>query len=219
MRKTRGGSRTRRRRRKRQRRTHHKKRRVRRRKRGGYSGIRVPLSPANFQGPSQPTLPPYGPVTVPVPGITKVARQNSDQQYYYAKNNRVMGNPTSTYSTWGPKSQTGGRKRRRKKKRRRRTRKRRRRRKQRGGTTSSVINAIPFGTDLRDAYWRTGNRVTNLWDSYNGFPGRMSTAAAVQPIGIDHGLPYAAAPALSSLYQDGSNQAASPSYQAYNNTK
>ena len=69
---------------KKKRRTRYAKKRLR--QRGGYSGINVPLSPSNFQGPSQPTLPPFGPVNVPVRGVTKV----HDGEYYYLQANSGM---------------------------------------------------------------------------------------------------------------------------------
>ena len=186
---------------KKRRRTKYAKKRLR--QRGGYSGIKVPFSPANFQGPTHPVLPPFGPVKVPVPGVTKV----HDGEYYYAKNNRVVGAPKSTNSAWGAKSQKGAGKKRKKR--------RRRRRKQRGGTSSSVVNAVPGGTDVRDAYWSAGNKLVNLWDNWNGYGGRMSPAPTVQPIGKSQNT-ISPAPAMSKLYQDAGLQASKAPYQAYN---
>ena len=203
---------------KRRRRTTYAKRRLR--QRGGYSGIKVPLSPANFQGPSQPTLPPFGPVKVPVPGVTKV----HDGEYYYAKNNRVFGAPRSTNSAWGKHSQKGAGKRRGRKGRGRRHRcpktgksvcycKHKGRGRQHGGSSSSVVNAIPLGTDLRDAYWSSGNKLVNLWDNWNGFSGRMSPAASVQPIGVKPGTLFTEAPDIAMEYADAGLQASKPPYQ------
>ncbi len=207
---------------KKKRRTKYAKKRLR--QRGGYSGINVPLSPANFQGPSQPTLPPFGPVNVPVRGVTKV----HDGEYYYAKNNRVIGAPKAGGSTWGKptwaKSQKGGRKKRRGRRRRCPKTgkkicyckpKRKRKRRQRGGSTSSVVNAIPGGSDVRDVYWSAGNKLVNLWDNWNGFGSNMSTNAAVQPIGRPGNAP-APASSMPTLYQDAGLQASKAPYQAYN---
>jgi len=193
------------------RKVHHKRKRRgstkrRLRHRGGYSGIKVPLSPANFQGPSQPTLPPFGPVNVPVRGVTKF----HDGEYYYAKNPNVIAAPRSTNSAWGKKSQTGGRK----KKKRKKKKKKKKKSCQRGGTSSSVVNALPGGTDFRDLYWSQGNKLVNLYDNWNGYAGRMSTAASVQPIGKSGNLLASAAP-VSTLYQDAGLQASKSPYQAY----
>jgi len=207
-------------------RTSYAKKRLR--QRGGYSGIRVPLSPANFQGPSQATLPPFGPVKVPVPGITKV----HDGEYYYAKNNRVIGAPKSTNSAWGKCSQKGGRKRRKRRGRKRRCpktgkpicycpskrksrRSRRKRRRQRGGTSSTVVNAIPGGTDIRDTYWGAGNKLVNLWDNWNGFAGRMSPSPSVQPIGVSKNI-ITPMPLMPQDYTNSGLQAAKSPYTAYN---
>lgn len=183
------------------RRTKYARKRLRKRMKGGYSGINVPFSPANFQGPSQPVLPPYGPVNVPVPGITKV----HDGEYYYAKNNRVIGAPKSTNSAWGKKSQKGGRK---KKKR------RRRRKRQSGGSSSTVVNAIPGGGDLRDVYWGMGNKLVNLWDNWNGYGGRMSPSPTIQPIGVSNASSMSPA-SLPQIYKSAGEAAAAKPYTAY----
>ena len=169
--------------------------------RGGYSGIKVPLTPANFQKPSQPVLPPYGPVNVPVPGITKV----HDGEYYYSKNNRVIANPKATSCKWG-KPKKGGRKRKR--------RGGKRRRRQRGGSASSVVNVLPGGTDIRDVYWGTGNNLVNLWDNWNGFAGRMSPAPATQPIGTSKSVQVIPA-SLPQMYESAGEAAAVKPYTAY----
>jgi hypothetical protein len=169
---------------------------------GGYSGINIPFSPANFQGPSQPVLPPYGPVNVPVPGITKV----HDGEYYYAKNNRVVDTPKSTNSAWGKKSQKGGRK---NKKR------HRRKKKQRGGFSSTIVNAIPGGTDIRDVYWGTGNKLVNLWHNWNGFAGGMSPSPLVQPIGANKTSSMSPT-SLPEMYKSAGEAAASKPYTASN---
>jgi len=190
--------------------------------RGGYSGIHVPLSPSNFQGPSQATLPPFGPVKVPTPGITQV----HDGEYYFAHNNRVIGAPKSTNSAWGKCSQKGGRKRRKRRGRKRRCpktgkpicycpSKHKSRGRQRGGASSTVINAIPGGTDVRGAFWGAGNKLGNLWDNWNGFGGRMSPSPNVQPIGISKNI-ITPMPLMPQDYTNSGLQASKSPYTAYN---
>ena len=93
--------------------------------------------------------------------------------------------------------------------------KKRRKRRQRGGSTSTVVNAVPGGTDLRDVYWSAGNKLVNLWDNWNGFASNMSTNPAVQPIGKP-GAQLAPASQMPTLYKDAGLQASKAPYQAYN---
>lgn len=202
------------------RRTRVKKRKRRRsRHRGGYSGTgNMILTPATFSPTN--AYPPNGAVLVPSPGITKVATRGSEQQYYYAKNNRVMKAPEST----NPQKQSGGRKRRRTKKRKRKhkkrkkrktrkrkkSRKRRRRRRYRGGGLSDVIEAIPGGTDLRDVFYKSGNLAGSLYSQYNGYGPTneppMTNYTAGQPINKSISLTSGDIP-MHQYIQDGSLEA------------
>ena len=170
------------------------RKRLRKRMKGGYSGINIPFSPANFQGPSHPVLPPYGPVNVPVPGITKV----HDGEYYYAKNNRVIGAPKSTNSAWGKKTQKGGTK----------------KKKQHGGFPSTIVNALPGGTDIRDVFWGTGDKLVNIWDTWSGRAGRMPSSSSVQPIGVNK-TPSMSPISLPQMYKSAGQAAASKPYTAF----
>lgn len=170
------------------------RKRLRKRMKGGYSGINIPFSPANFQGPSYPVLPPYGPVNVPVPGITKV----HDGEYYYAKNNRVIGASKSTNSALGEKSQKrGGNK-----------------KKQRGGFPSTIVNALPGGTDIRDVFWGTGDKLVNIWDNWSGRAGRMPSSTTVQPIGTSK-TSSVSPNSLPQMYKSAGQAVASPPYTAF----
>jgi len=168
----------------------------RRKQRGGFTN--VPLTPANF-------LPPNGGVQVPFPGVTCLATKGVDQQYYYAKNNRVMGNPDTTN-----RAMRGGRRKKRRTKRRTKRRGKRRgtkrgkrakkcctkrrkrcakrgkRHQHKGGGLSALMESIPGGTDLRDVYYKAGNMVGSAWSQYNGYGGTneppMSNYTTSQPI-------------------------------------
>ncbi len=200
------------------RRTRVKKRKHRRsRHRGGYSGPgNVILTPATFSPTN--AYPPNGAVLIPSPGITKVATRGSEQQYYYAKNNRVMKAPEST----NPQKQSGGRKRRRTKKRkhkkrkkrktrkRKKSRKHRRRRRHRGGGLSNLIGAIPGGPDIRDVLFKSGNVMGSLYSQYNGYGPTneppMTNYTAGQPINKSISLTSGDIP-MHQYIQDGSLEA------------
>jgi hypothetical protein len=125
-----------------------KRRRKQAKHRGGFS---VPLTPANFS--PMIAKPPNGGVQVPNPGVTGVVSSTAGQKYYYAKNNRVFGNPLTTN-----RAMTGG--------------KGRRKRKcgcQKGGGLSGIIESIPGGSDLRDVYYKAGNMMGSAWSQYNGY--------------------------------------------------
>lgn len=196
------------------RRTHHKKRRTKHR--GGYSGAgNVILTPATFL--PENAYPPNGPVNVP-PGITKVATKGGEQQFYYAKNNKVIGAPKST----NPPKQSGGKRRKSKRKhkkrkhkrrtrRRKRSRKRRRRRGHRGGGLSDVVESIPGGTDVRDVYYKAGNLVGSLYSQYAGYGPTnqppMTNYTSGQPINDPVQMTAGDIP-MNAYIQDGSAQAA-----------
>tara|TARA_B100000795_G_scaffold254378_1_gene225244 strand:+ start:13515 stop:13982 length:468 start_codon:yes stop_codon:yes gene_type:complete len=101
--------------------------------------------------------PPNCGVQVPNPGVTGVVSSTAGQKYYYAKNNRVFGNPLTTN-----RAMTGGKGRG----------KRCIKRKcshQRGGGLSGIIESIPGGSDLRDVYYKAGNMMGSAWSQYNGY--------------------------------------------------
>jgi hypothetical protein len=195
------------------RRVHKKKSRKMRKKRGG--GVNGPLAAAPF-------LPPNGPVNVPVPGITN----EQVQQYYYAKNNRVVPNPKSTNSIILKKYKGGKRKykkrrpsrkgRKSRKSRRKMKRRRRRTRRHRGGSLSRVIEAIPGGTDLRDVYYKTTNNLGNLYSQYTGYGPRNEPPMSNyvdQPIAHNGDVDGHTVP-LAQYVGDGSSQAAKPQFSA-----
>ena len=198
-----------------------KKRTRHHKKRGG--GVNGPLAPAPF-------LPPNGPVNVPVPGITN----QQDQQYYYAKNNRVVEVPKSTNSIILSKHKGGKRKRKSRKvkrgkkshkhrksqkrhKRRGSRHHRRHKRRHRGGNMSRLINAIPGGTDIRDVYYKAGNMVGNIYSQYTGYGPTnqppMTNYTSGQPIAKTQNVDGTMTP-LAQYIGDGSNQAAKPQFSA-----
>lgn len=145
----------------RRRKTRHKRRRRRRRRHKRMQGGMRKLGFGAF--------PPGGPYN---PGSNT---NGLDGGYYYAKNNLTVEPPRNISA-----SSVGGGKRRKSRKKRR-----RRRRSLRGGglLSNSVVEAVPMGTDLRDAYWSGTNSAVNLWNTWNGQPNNMTGSVTDQPIG------------------------------------
>ena len=110
-----------------------------------------------------------------------------DGGYYYAKNNLTVEPPRniSASSVGGGKRRKRRKSRKSRKSRKRRKSRRRRRRSLRGGglLSNTVVEAVPMGTDLRDAYWAGTNGAVNLWNTWNGQPNNMTGSVADQPIG------------------------------------
>jgi len=122
--------------------------------------------------------------------------------FYYAKNEKVVDPPANMSAR-----AVGGRKRTRRKKRRKGRRRRgRRSRLRRGG--NALVEAIPGGTDLRDAYWAAGNSVRNLWNTWHGQPKNISTSASIQPIGDTTSPRFGPEPDMLHLVNKGSAEAA-----------
>lgn len=194
---------------------HHKKR--------GGAISNGPLAPAPF-------LPPNGPVNVPVPGITN----QQDQQYYYAKNNRVVPNPKSTNTVILKKYKGGKKHKSRKVHKKRHVRKsrkvnkkrkshkgrkqhKRHRKIHRGGNLSKLVEVIPGGTDIRDVYYKAGNMVSNIYSQYTGYgpinEPPMTNYTSGQPIAKNGDVDGTLTP-LAQYIGDGSNQAAKPEFSA-----
>ena len=163
-----------------------KRRRRRRRQLGGFRNNVFLSKPQQY--------PPGGSLGVSKPGIQTV----DDSKYYYAKNNRVQATPEMAI----PALKKGGS------------------RKQRGGSFSSAlesaVTAFPGGTDIRDVYWSSTNKLSNLWNNWNGFPGTMSPSPSVQPIGQTKITNLVNEPDIAKIYSDAGKTAASKPYQAYN---
>ena len=147
------------------RRTRRKRRRRRKRMRGGM--MKLGFSP----------FPPGGPYN---PGSNT---NGLDGGYYYVKNNNTVEPPKNVSAS----SVGGGRRRRRRRKRSRKKRGIRRRRRQRGGglfsPSNPVVEAVPGGTTIRDAYWGLTNGAVNFWNTWNGQPNNMTASPSDQPIG------------------------------------
>ena len=163
-----------------------RRRNMHKKQRGGFRNNVFLSRPQQF--------PPGGPLAVPKPGIQTV----NDSKYYYAKNNRVQQPP----NMGTPVLKRGGG------------------RKQKGGSLSSAlgsaITAFPGGTDIRDAYWSSTNKLSNLWNNWNGFPGTMSPSPSVQPIGQTKISNLVKEPDIAKIYADAGKTASSKPYQAYN---
>lgn len=163
-----------------------RKRNIRKRQRGGFRNNVFLSKPQQY--------PPGGSLGVSKPGIQTV----DDSKYYYAKNNRVQATPEMGI----PALKKGGS------------------RKQRGGSFSSALEsavaAFPGGTDIRDVYWSSTNKLSNLWNNWNGFPGTMSPSPSVQPIGQTKTTNLVTEPDIAKIYSDAGKTAASKPYQAYN---
>lgn len=161
---------------------------TRKRQRGGFSNKLFLSTPQQY--------PPGGSLAVPNPGIQSV----NDSKYYYAKNNMVTPTPNMEL----PVLKRGGGKRCR----------------QKGGSLSSAlesaISAFPGGTDLRDVYWSSTNKISNLWNNWNGFPGTMSPLPSVQPIGQTTAPNLIKLPDIAKIYDDAGKTASGKPYQAYN---
>jgi hypothetical protein len=178
----------------------------RRRQRGG--GFLTPISYSTFR--PEIATPPNGGVHVPYNGITHNTIRGADQKFYYAKNNRVFGNPLSTNI-----GMTGG-KRRTKKGKRRIKKGRKRSISHKGGGLSNVMNSFPGGTDLRDFYYKAGNVVGSAWSQYNGYgplnEPSMTNYTSGQPIarnnygGGDYSIP------MDKYIEAGSEQASKKPY-------
>ena len=91
---------------------------------------------------------------------------------------------------------------------------------QKGGSLSSAlesaISAFPGGTDLRDVYWSSTNKISNLWNNWNGFPGTMSPLPSVQPIGQTTAPNLIKLPDIAKIYDDAGKISSGKPYQAYN---
>ena len=92
---------------------------------------------------------------------------------------------------------------------------------QKGGSISSklssVLNAIPGGTDFRDFYWSSTNSLGNLWKNWNGFPGAMSSSVLDQPINMTNDKPsFNNNIDISKIYNNAGLTASDAKYQAFN---
>lgn len=204
------------RRRRRRRSRRHRSHRQHHRRAGVFKGMRGGVQKLGFSA-----FPPGGPVH---PSSTT---NGLDGGYYYAKNNNTVEPPAniSASSVGGSRHRTRHRRHRKKKKsrktrkhmrrsaRRRRRRRRRGRRSRKGGgrlsrLLPSAIESFPFGTDMRDAYWKAGSTLTNTWNTWNGQPNNMSPDPAVQPIGSQGLLGFSPQPDMADIVHDTSMQAA-----------
>ena len=192
-----------------------------------YAKVSYPASPAAPLPLNETILP-----SVPGGGPYNPSSDTNglDGGYYYRYNTNVVEPPMNVSASQvigsGDPEQKGGgcgccgrcrlksrRKRRGTRKKRGGRRKRRRRRKTLTGggllsPSNSVVEAVPMGTDLRDAYWGTGNSVVNAWNTWNGQPNNISTNPAIQPIGAQGLLGFASQPGMTDLVHDTSMQAA-----------
>ncbi len=94
------------------------------------------------------------------------------------------------------------------------------RRQQKGGSLTStleqVLMALPGGTDIRDVYWSSTNKISNLWNNWNGRAGRMSPLPSEQPIGNKTNNSSSSKSNIAKAYKQAGTQASSKNYQAYN---
>ena len=128
--------------------------RRRRRQRGGM----LQLSPC--------ALPPGGPY---VQGATN----NGLGKGYYYKNNINPYLPDPAYNNSGI-PQKGG-------KRRKKSKRRKKRRPQKGGFF--IMENLPGGTDIQQAWWQVGNHLSNTYQAWKGGKPYISPSPSVQPIG------------------------------------
>jgi hypothetical protein len=130
------------------------RRRRRRRQRGGM----LQLSPV--------ALPPGGPY---VQGAT----DNGLGKGYYYKNNINPYLPDPAYNNSGI-PQKGG-------KRRKKSKHRKKKRAQKGGFF--IMENLPGGTDIQQAWWQVGNHLSNTYQAWKGGKPYISPSPSVQPIG------------------------------------
>jgi len=116
-------------------------------------------------------LPPGGPY---VQGATN----NGLGKGYYYKNNINPYLPDPAYNNSGI-PQKGGK--RRKKSKRRKKQRRKKRRPQKGGFF--IMENLPGGTDIQQAWWQVGNHLSNTYQAWKGGKPYISPSPSVQPIG------------------------------------
>ena len=135
----------------------HRRRPSRRRRRHQRGGM-LQLSPC--------ALPPGGPY---VQGAT----DNGLGKGYYYKNNINPYLPDPAYNNSGI-PQKGG-------KRRKKSKRGKKQRAQKGGFF--IMENLPGGTDIQQAWWQVGNHLSNTYQAWKGGKPYMSPSPSVQPIG------------------------------------
>lgn len=86
--------------------------------------------------------------------------------------------------------------------------KRHRSRRRRGGSMSQLLaNNMPGFSDLRDLYWKAGEKTQDLYNTYKGRPAVDNTSAGVQPIGKGMKVQRPSMVSIPANLKDGSDKA------------